>query len=474
MVVGELAQERDVVIIGGGPGGYHAAIRAAQLGLQVTLIEKNKMGGVCLNEGCIPSKVYATSSQKFAESSNLSAMGIEFSDVSMNLAKLQQYKNQIVSQLRQGVEALCKANKVEVVTGNGYFLSEDKIGVESGHQFDVYKFKNAIIATGCDREDQGEKHSHVFNQYSIYTLEETPDSLVVFGADYIAIEVAMTYQAFGTKVTLCLPDEDFPLDSSINRELIRICKKNKLKVYKNSSFKEFVSEDGQNRVTIQTGEDVMTIESSHCYLPTELKTNVKKIGLDRLKVNMTEDGFIETDLECRTSLPHIFAIGDVTAGAKLAVRAIRQGKVAAEVIAGQVSVFDEVFIPTIVHSSTPIASVGLTEAEAHQQYEQISVSQFPLAANGYASLTNQKDGFIKVISEKESGLILGVHILGQGAIELISSAGIGLEMVAREDDFKLTYYPHPSINEGLLEAFESLKGEAVHLPPTKQREKQTV
>ncbi len=475
MVVGELAQERDVIIIGGGPGGYHAAIRAAQLGLSVTLVEKNVLGGVCLNEGCIPSKIFTSSSRKYAELSGLFDMGIEMTDYRFNVAKLQQYKQSVVNQLRAGVEALCKTNKIELIYGNGYFLSEDKLGVENGHQYDVYKFKDAIIATGCSqRMEPTLQQEHVLNEKNIFSLEEIPEHLVVVGSDYISIEIAMCFHALGAKVTLCIQESDFQFDSSINKELTRLCKKIKLQVYKDCKLEDVSKQEEHVILKLQNKQDRLSIEGSHCFVSNEKQANIADLGIQRLNILLSSDGFIEVDQQCRTSLPHIFAIGDVTNGRKLAVTAIKQGKVAAEVIGGLSSVYNEVLIPTVIHSNPPIGFVGLTEEEAKEEYRSVSVSQFPLNANGYASVTNQKDGFVKVVSDSNSGLILGFHIIGAGAIELISSGVIGLEMVAREEEFTFPDYPHPSLNESLLETIEGLSGKSIHLPPQKQKVKQSV
>ncbi|MFZ3588799.1 dihydrolipoyl dehydrogenase [Bacillus sp. DJP31] len=474
MVVGELAQERDLVIIGGGPGGYHAAIRAAQLGLSVTLVEKNELGGVCLNEGCIPSKILTSSSQKYAELSRLSDVGIEISDHRFNLAKLQQYKQNVVKQLRAGVEALCKANKIELIYGTGYFIAEDKLGVENGHQYDVYKFKDAIIATGCSGKlNKTFNQECIVNEKTIFSLEEIPDHLIVVGSDYISIEIAMCFQALGAKVTLCLQESDFQFDSSINSELTRLCKKMKIQVYKDCKIEDVSKLEEKVYVTFQNKQDRLSIEGSHCFVSNEKQANINDLGIQRFNLLLSSDGFIEIDQQCQTSLPHIYAIGDVTNGRKLAVTAIKQGKVAAEVIAGLASVYNEVLIPTVIHSNPPIGCVGLTEEEAKEEYQSVSVSKFPFHANGYAAVTNQKDGFVKVISDADSGLILGVHIIGSGAIELISSGVIGLEMVVREEDFSFPYYPHPSLNESLLETIEGLSGKSIHLPPQKQKQKKT-
>ncbi|KAA0550068.1 dihydrolipoyl dehydrogenase [Bacillus sp. BGMRC 2118] len=466
MVVGELAQERDVVILGGGPGGYHAAIRASQLGLSVTLVEKTNLGGVCLNEGCIPSKVFTTSAKKYSELRDMHEFGIELEQFNMNLLQLHQYKEKVIMQLRKGVEALCKANKVEVVSGTGYFISEEKIGVESGHQFDVYKFKNAIIATGAMLNKNDIPHSNrVLDERTIYSLNEVPDHLIVYGSDYISIEVAMTFQQLGAKVSFCLPEEDFQLDFSINRELSRLLKKSKIKLYKGNRLRGISEDQDLIQMTIEMKNGEVTLEGSHCFISHEKKPNVEELGINRLSIQCNQEGFIITNTKCQTSLPHILAIGDVTSSDKLAVIAIKQGKVAAEVIAGINSELDEFHIPTVIHANPPIAYVGLTEEQAKKEYEEIRVSQAPLQSNGFASVVGQRDGFVKVISDAKSEMIVGIHMIGYGAIELLSTSTIGMEMAAREEDFSFPYYAHPSINESLLESVEGLKGKAVHLPP---------
>ncbi|WP_027409092.1 dihydrolipoyl dehydrogenase [Anoxybacteroides tepidamans] len=473
MVVGELAHERDVVIVGGGPGGYHAAIRAAQLGLSVTLVEKEALGGVCLNKGCIPSKVFAHAAQSMTSVQHMNDMGIEWAHVAFHPGKLQQYKTKVIGQLRQGVEALCKANKIEVIKGTASFLAEDRIGVEKGDAFDVYRFRYAVIATGAALVAPAAinvDHKRVLNAYSIYGLEELPNHLIVYGSDYIALEVATSFRAFGADVSIVLESDDFVFDSSINRELQRLLKKMKVKVYKNSRITHVESEQEQVTVSLAVKEqETVSLEGSHLFVSCGLKANVDGLEIDRLGLKRTKEGFIDVNERAQTSLPHIFAVGDVTGGPALAVKAIKQGKVAAETMAGKQSEADTTFLPTIVHSIPPIASVGLTEEEAKEQYKDVRIGQFPLTGNGYASIIGQKDGFIKVISDADSEMVLGIHMMGAGAVELISSGVIGLEMVGREEDWKFPLYPHPSINEGLLEAVEALRAEAIHLPPTKQK-----
>jgi dihydrolipoamide dehydrogenase len=477
MVVGELAHERDVIIIGGGPGGYHAAIRAAQLGLSVTLIEKNELGGICLNQGCIPSKVFAHAAKQIGEKQHFEQLGIEFKTTSLNIEKLQNYKQNIIKQLRQGVETLCKANKIELIKGKASFLSEDRLGVETHFAFDVYRFQHVIIATGASLVSPSFvtiDHDRILNAFSIYQLNTVPEHLMVYGNDYISLEVAMSYHAFGSKVTLILED-DFPFDPSINRELQRLLKKRKIKIYQKSTIHKVEHALKTVQVVLITSEgSTTTIEGSHLFVSSRTKSNIEELGIDKLGIKLTETGFIDVNHKGQTSLENIFAIGDVTEGPSLAVKAIKQGKVAAETIAGLDSEVDLTFMPTIVHSIPPIASVGLTEKEAKEQYECIHVGQFPLRANGFASIIGQKVGFIKVLTDAKTDLVVGIHMMGSGAIELISSGIIGLENVVRDEDMKFPLYPHPSINEGLLEAVEALKGEAIHLPPNKQQHKTKV
>jgi len=473
MVVGELTQERDVIVIGGGPGGYTAAIRLAQLGREVTLIEKNVVGGVCLNEGCIPSKVFSHVSTKAQEVSQLSTFGIEVGEPKLQFEQLQTYKDKVVTQLRKGVEALCKANKIEVLQGSATFLDSERIGVENGHQFDIYKFNDVIIATGSRPESSSGvifDQKRIVHSRSLYELNEVPSHLVIYGNDYIALEAAFSYKALGSEVTVLLDTNwnGFGFDSSIERELQRLMKKNKIKIVKCSGLVKAESNDEQVVVTITNESGEASIEASHLYVQSINKANVEDLGVDRLKMVFNEDGSIAINEKCQTSIPTIYAIGDVTGGEQLAVKAIKQGKTAAEVICGLSSEWVTPYMPKVVHSKPPIASVGLTEEEAIEAGYEVRTGQFNLAGNGYAGILSQRDGFAKVVSDSKTERILGIHLTGAGAVELISTAVASLEMVAREEDLKFPLFPHPSVNEGLLEAVEDLINQAIHQAPSKK------
>ncbi|PFG03750.1 FAD-dependent oxidoreductase [Bacillus sp. es.034] len=471
MVVGEITEEKDVIVIGGGPGGYHAAIRAAGLGRQVTLIEREDLGGTCLNKGCIPSKVFTHFAQEFKKTKHLKEMGMEFGEVEANLATLQHYKNKKINQLRTGVESLCKANKVEIIKGTASFLSESRIGVENGHEFSLFNFKEAIVATGGDFHYPDEiifNDDTVLKERQVFELEEIPRELIMYGADYISLEIASVFCILGSQVTLIL-SEELAMDNALSKELSRQLKKQKISVVKQCVLTKACERDGHVIAELEKEDgETVSIEGSHFVVSGRVKPNLSDLGLDRLRIETTVEGYIQTDPEGRTSIPHIWAIGDVTEGPSLAVKAIKQGKAAAEAMAGLPVEVDLRFVPTVVQMIPPIAYAGLTEEEAQREGYYVTVSENPVRGNGYAQLTEEKDGFVKVVSDSETDVILGIHMMGMGVVELITAGVMGLEMAARDEDFRFPLYPHPSMNETMLEAVEGLKGDAVHMPPRKK------
>jgi dihydrolipoamide dehydrogenase len=473
MVVGELAHERDLIIIGGGPGGYHAAIRAAQLGKNVTLIERDQLGGICLNKGCIPSKVMTHGAERLVAAKQDEMLGIETTGLNFEISKLLNYKNQVVKQLRDGVEALCKANKVEIIKGSAFFLSEDKIGVENEDSYEVYRCNEAIIATGGKpvKLDGVPKSERILDSWSIADLTEVPPHLVVIGEDYIALEMAMAFQAFGSDVTFILTGDDFAFDSSINRELNRVLKKSGISVVKGFKYEETVLTEEGLAIFLSGKKGSKTVEGSHLFYSLGTSPQLDNLGIDRLGIKLSDKGFILTDHTGRTSIPAIFAVGDVTEGPQLAVKAIKQGKTAAETICGRPSENDLTFVPYVARTRPPIACAGLTEQQAVKQGYEVGVGEFPMSANGFALILGKKEGLVKVVFDKQSDLLLGIHMIGAGAVELISNGIQALEMAARDEDFKFPKYPHPSLNEALLEAAEAFKGEAIHSVPKKQKVK---
>jgi dihydrolipoamide dehydrogenase len=474
MVVGEITQERELVIIGGGPGGYSAAIRGAQLGLSVTLIEQSNMGGVCLNEGCIPSKVFTHAASKRSETKHFEELGIGSGEDTFNITKLLSYKTKVIDSLRSGIESLCKENKIEVIRGKATFLGVDRIGVENGHQFDIYVFKQAIIATGSSSAmpvGMTKKGKRILLSHEIFELEEVPEHLIVTGHDYIALEVASSYAALGAKVSILIDNKaGFPFDESINKELNRLFKKRKISVFKEVDVISTNETDNGISVTFQTNKNKEeTIQGSHLFFTGLKQPNVEPLGISRFGIEQTDEGFIKVNGNMKSSIPSIYAIGDVTEGPLLAIKAIKQGKAAIESIAGGKQEVDLTFLPVVVHTIPPIVSVGLTEQNTRDFGMDVRVSQFAMGGNGYATITGKKDGFIKVISDSTTDIITGIHMIGEGAIEMSGSFVQLLEMAAKEEDIKFPTYAHPGLNEGLLEAVEGLIGQAIHAAPVNKK-----
>ncbi|MFA1820387.1 dihydrolipoyl dehydrogenase [Virgibacillus oceani] len=473
MVVGEFAEKRDLVIIGGGPGGYNAAIRAAQLGLGVTLIEKKQLGGVCLNEGCIPSKVFAHAAKKYATVPHLSSLGISTGEINFDYSRLLKYKDKTVNRLRKGVETLCAANKIEIIHGKANFTAENRVGVESGHQFDTYEFNHAIIAAGSSpikTDFLTDNSGRILSSEEIYNLKEMPKELLVYGSDYIALEIAFSYRSLGSDVSLILDGkDDFSFDHSINRELKRMLKKQNINIHRGFHLDTISTEKNEAKVHLFKDGKEKTITGSHAYLTTRQYAGAASLGIDRFGIATTESGFIETNRQMRTSIHNVFAVGDITAGNSIAVKAIKQGKIAAETIAGMNSEADLTFLPTIVHTNPPIAAVGLTEHEAIDAGYSVKASSFSYTGNSYATVTNEKSGITKIIKDEETDLLLGFHTIGAGAIELISTAVTSLEMVGRDEDLLFPLYPHPSFNETILEAVEGLTEQAIHVAPVGEK-----
>ncbi|WP_026690046.1 dihydrolipoyl dehydrogenase [Alteribacter aurantiacus] len=474
MVVGELVQERDLIVIGGGPGGYSAAIRAAQLGLDVTLIEKDYLGGVCLNEGCIPSKVFTHSTSTLAETRKVSQFGIQTGEVSFNFTQMHAWRDQVVSGLRKGVESLCKAHKIDVIYGEASFLSDDRIGVECGHQFDTYRFKQVILATGSTYEAPiwaKPDHRCMLDKTSVFKLETVPEHLIVSGSDYVALEAAFGYRELGAAVTVIMETNSFGFDESIDKELFRVMKKQKMAVVKNARVISVENDGDRVLISYESTKGREEQAGSHVYVSSVSKPRIKNLGLERAGVQVNEEGYIDVNDRAETNVPSIYAVGDLTPGPALAIKALKQGKVAAENVGGKQATFDLHFIPKVAHTNPPVASVGLTEIEAKEQGYAVKVSEFAYGGNGFASITGNKDGKTKIVVDETNDVLLGFHAIGKGAVELISNGVTALEMAARDEDLSYPYYPHPSLNENWLEAVEGLSGKAIHAPPARQMAK---
>ncbi|MED1864746.1 dihydrolipoyl dehydrogenase [Fictibacillus nanhaiensis] len=477
MVVGDFATKRQLVIIGGGPGGYHAAIRAAQLGMEVTLIEKEKLGGVCLHKGCIPSKSLTESAANFSSLSQFKNMGISVPEARFEYDTFTNYYSSVVTGLQKGVEGLIKANKIEHLTGTASFMSSERIGIDSGHHFEMYEFEHALIATGSSPllPELATLSNRLMTPHTLWELSELPGSLFIYGDDYFALEAAMAYKQLGSDVTLAIPGDGFGLDANIEKELQRVLKKNKIKVFKNHIWEG--SEEISNSVTVtlkKDGDEKVSVETSHVLYAAGYSPNVEGLGLEAISIERDDNGFIIVNEHSQSSVSNIYAAGDCTIGMKLASKAIKQGKTAAEHMTGLQSAFNLSLVPYVVHTNPPIASVGLTEDQARAEGYEVKTGQFSMSGNGFASILGQKEGLSKMVIDAKSDVVLGVHMMGARAIEMIQAGTFALEMVAREEDLSYPVYAHPALNEAWLEAIENASGKAIHVPPARKKEKSSV
>ncbi|MFS0916481.1 dihydrolipoyl dehydrogenase [Brevibacillus sp. 179-C 1.1 NHS] len=471
MVVGEVAVETDVVVIGGGPGGYAAAIRLGQLGQSVVLIEKEVLGGVCLNRGCIPSKALIHTAGEYHKLSSLNKLGIQLptGEATFHMPSWQAWKSSIVSQLNKGVDHLCQANGVTVVKGTATFLSSDRIGVETGRDFETYKFKQAIIATGSRPFIPSfltPDGVHILDSTHMLAQEEVPKTLAIIGGGYIGMELGMAFAKLGSQVTVVEAAERILPQTAahLSQEVLKQTKKLGMTVKTATKVEKAEVVDGKVSLSLRSEKNGSESLMAHKTLVTIGRVpNTGELGLAQAGVEMDERGYIPVNPTGRTNKPHIFAIGDVTPGPALAHRATKQGIVAAEVIAGLPSSVDSPYVPYVIFTEPQIAGVGMTREEAERQGYRVKVAAFPYRANGRALAMDEGEGFSEVIVDEESHLLLGMHVVGADASNLIGEGVLALELAARVEDVALTMHPHPTLSEVWLEAAEAALGHAIHI-----------
>ncbi|VVC02555.1 Dihydrolipoyl dehydrogenase [Candidatus Bilamarchaeum dharawalense] len=462
MVMGELTTRVDVAVIGAGPGGYTAAIRAAQLGLDVVLIEKNKIGGCCTNVGCIPSKALIHAATVKFEAEHAANMGID-AEIKLDFAKTQKWKDGVVEKLRNGIEMICRFNGVDVIKGKAFFTSSNTLSVQTENGMRDIEFKNVIIATGTrikELPNLPQDHKKVISSDDIFSLDKLPQRLIVVGGGYIAIEMACLFTKFGSRVVVIYRGSRLlkKLEPEISITLARKMKEIGCEIV----FDGEVESVQGNVANVKAPDGIRKLEFDKLLITTGRVPDYEGLGLDKTKVSVNTEGLIEVDNTMRTKDEKIFAIGDIVAGPQLAHKAFRQGKVAAEVIANQKSAFDNVAIPSVVFSEPEIATVGLTEQEANEQGHKIKIGRMPYTSSGKAKTMDKTDGFVKIVAN-EDGLVLGVHVIGFGAADLIAEATLAIEMGATLEDLALTIHTHPTMPEALAEAAEEALGQAIHL-----------
>ncbi len=468
MVVGDMSLELDTVVVGSGPGGYVAAIRAAQLGKKVAIIEKDAIGGVCLNVGCIPSKTLINIGHRYQESLNSEIFGVTAENVQIDFAKAQQWKDEkVVKTLTSGVEMLLKKNKVEIIRGTAFFNGTHQIRVLDGDNAQSYTFKNAIIATGSRPiEIKGFKYGkRVIDSTGALNLTSIPKKLVVVGGGYIGSELAGVYANLGTEVTIL---EGSPsILPQFDKDMIKLVEDNfkskNVAIVTNAMAKEAKETADGVSVTYEVDGAPTTIEADYVLVTVGRRPNTDDLGLLVANVDVNERGVITVDNQGRTSQKHIFAIGDVVPGAALAHKASYEAKVAAEVIAGKNSEIDYIAIPAVCFTDPELATVGYTEKEARDLGIDVKVSKFPFGANGRALSLNQTEGFVRLVSDKATGTLLGGQVAGVGASDVIAELGLAVEARMNLEDLSLTIHAHPTIAETVMDASELSLGLPIHI-----------
>jgi len=459
----------DAVVIGAGPGGYVCGIRLGQLKQKVLVIEKDEPGGVCLNWGCVPSKALISASHTFEKAKTGAVMGILTDGIRMDANRMQDWKDGIVKKLTGGVRSLLKGNGAELMIGDARVVGPNKVEIKTREGgTEVVEAKAIVIATGSSTIEiptfkfDGKQ---IIGAKEAVSLREVPRRLLVIGGGVIGLELGMVYQKLGSEVTVVeataglLPGIDPELTAVVEKKFAKLGGK----VFKNAKAAGYEkNKDGSLAVKVEMGTSHDTLVTDVVLVAVGMRPNGANLGLEQVGVKV-ERGFVPTDMVGRTNVPSIFAIGDVSGVPMLAHKASKEGEVVAEVIAGHKAAKDWVSIPAAVFTDPEIAVAGLTEQQAKDKGIDVKIGKFPFAALGRAMAVNETDGFFKIVADKKTHEVLGIHIVGPEASNLISEGALALEMHAFLEDIGLTIHPHPTLGEGMMEASLSGLGQAVHI-----------
>lgn len=459
----------DLIVLGSGPGGYVAAIRAAQLGMKVAVVEREELGGICLNWGCIPTKALLKSAQVFEYLNHASDYGIKVSGAEVDFSGMVQRSRGVADGMSKGIQFLLKKNKIDAIFGNGKLTKDKKLEVtdESGKST-TYTAKNVILATGSrSRELPNLKQDgkRIIGYREAMTLKEQPKSMVVVGSGAIGVEFAYFYNAIGTKVTVVeyLPNIVPVEDEEVSKQLERTFKKNGMTIMTNSSVESVDTSGKTLKVKVKTKKGEETLECDVVLSAAGVVSNIENIGLEGLGIK-TDKGKVVVDDFYKTSVANIYAIGDIVKGPALAHVASAEGIICVEKIAGQSpEPLDYSNIPGCTYCSPEIASVGMTEKAAKEAGYDIKVGKFPFSASGKASAAGAKDGFVKVIFDAKYGEWLGCHMIGANVTEMIAEAVVARKLETTGHEIIKAVHPHPTMSEAVMEAAAAAYGEVIHL-----------
>jgi dihydrolipoamide dehydrogenase len=463
-----MSSKRKVVVIGAGPAGYVCGIRLAQLGQDVTVVEKQYWGGTCLNVGCIPSKALIAAGTLLDKIKHAQVMGITAQGVDLDVNKLVEWKTGIVGKLTGGVHGLLKNYGAKVVMGAAKIVDKNTVQVTGGDGDQTIKCDDIVIATGsepinipgftCDEDN-------VWSSTGALTPKEIPGHLLVIGGGYIGLELGMMYRKLGSEVTVlegtpgALPGQERDCVKVIERSL----KKMGIKLVTEAFAQGWTDKGGKKLVTYKGKKGEETIECDQILSTVGRRPYSEGLGLENAGLTVTKQGFLEVSKQMRTSVPNIYAVGDIAGQPMLAHKGSHEGLVAAAVIAGKNEEYDARCVPAVIFTSPEMSSVGLTEDQCKEKGLNYLTGQFPFAASGRAMTLQETDGFVKIISDAETDEVLGVHMVGPEVTELIAEAALAIEMGATVEDLSRTIHAHPTLPESMLEAAEAVHGTAVHI-----------
>jgi len=468
MAVPTTTESADLVVIGAGPGGYTAAIRGAQKGLDVMLVEREKVGGVCLNHRCIPAKslIHAAGFQKDIEHWN--DIGIQTGEITVDFEAIQEWKNEVVQTLDDNVLRSVDRHDVEFVEGTASFLDSSSIRIENGESEATVDFEQAVIAIGSQPLEIPGLEFHrdgVISSREILQIEEIPDEIIVVGGGYIGMEAVTKFAKFGSNIkvveardrVLCMFEEEVVNSIQETSEMYDN------EIYTSALAKGVEYEDGDPVLLVEQHDELIRLSGDYIIVAAgrDTRTLRDRIALENTSVELDDGGYIDTDEQMRTSDENIFCVGDAAGHPFLAHVAYREGKVAGAVAAGEDVAFDNEYIPSVMYTDPEVAVVGLNESEAREKYDDIKIGRFPLNASGRALSANKTSGYVKVVADVGEKL-LGVQVVGARASDTIAEATLALEMDATLDDIATTLHAHPTFPEALADAAEAAKGESIY------------
>lgn len=459
--------QKETVIIGAGPGGYVAAIRASQLGQKVTIIEKEYIGGVCLNVGCIPSKALITAGHHFHNAQHSETFGITTSNVTLDITKMQEWKDtKVVSMLTRGVEGLLKKNKVEIIRGTATFTDKKHLTVETKDGSQDLEFKNVVIATGSSPLAVPEVPfgGRVVDTTGGLNITELPKRLVIVGGGYVATQLAFAFNNFGSKVTI-LEKED-SIINFFDKDMVKLVKKScaekGVDVIEGVNITKSTQTDDTVTITYEKNGKEETIESDYVLVSAGRVPNTSKLNLEAVGVKLLENGRIDVDESLRTGVEGVYAIGDITPGPAFAHKASHDAKIVAEVISGKDAVVNYKTMPVAAYTEPEIATVGLAadEVKGNKEYK---VSKFSLAGNGRALSLDANEGFVRMITEEKTGKVVGAQVIGVSAGDVIAELALAIELEMVAEDISLTIHAHPSLGEAVMDTAELAMGLPIHM-----------